>query len=110
MSIKKKDKQRIKEKQKQIELLNQNKHILKKGDENYSEAVAIYDFESSNSKEVSVKKGEYLVITDWNVSNEWVLGYKKENPEEYGKIPRLIIDKCIEGKYFNLYYLNLNIF
>ena len=93
-----KQKQRFDEKKKKISELNQKINSPEEGDENCSEAVIHYDFKSSNPKELSVNKGEYIVVTDWTFNSEWVFGYKKGNPQEFGKIPRLIINKCITEK------------
>jgi len=90
------DKRKQKEKQKYIDFLNQKKRILKKDDKNYSEAVVLYDFKSSNLKELSVCKGDYIVVTDWNISDGWVFGYKINDPNVFGKIPRHIINRCYE--------------
>lgn len=89
----KKQNQRQDEKKKKLSEMNQEKISPK--DENCSEAVALYDFKSSNPKELTVNKGDYIVVTDWTFNSEWVFGYKKGNPQELGKIPRFIINKCI---------------
>ncbi|ORX64351.1 hypothetical protein BCR32DRAFT_330633 [Anaeromyces robustus] len=57
-------------------------------------AVVLYDFNSFNPEELSIKKYEYVVVTDWHVKKGWVYGYKWNNPECVGIFPEAIIKKC----------------
>jgi len=91
----KKDKQ----KQKQIILMNRKKNLLKKDNKNNTEAVVLYDFKSSSPKDLSISKGEHIIVTDWIFEDGWAFGYKKSNPEEYGKIPKQFIKKYIEDNF-----------
>eukprot|EP00833_Pecoramyces_ruminatium_P010071 jgi/Orpsp1_1/1184103/evm.model.c7180000088024.1 len=62
--------------------------------ENGDLAIALYDFNGAQLEELSIYKNEYLIVTNWNIKNGWVYGYKKNNPEKKGIFPFFLISKC----------------
>jgi len=46
--------------------------------------LVLYDYNSILPGELTIRKNEYLVVTDWNVKEGWAYGYKKNNPNEKG--------------------------
>jgi len=57
-------------------------------------AVVLYNFSGTNSKELTIQKDEYLIVTDWNVKNGWASGYKRDDPQKKGIFPYPLVRKC----------------
>jgi len=50
--------------------------------------IALYDFNGSSPDELVYKKGDILVITNWNACTGWVRGYLKKDPSKTGIFPK----------------------
>jgi len=57
-------------------------------------AIVLYDFNGSLTNELSFKKSEYLIVTNWNIKNGWAFGYKRDDPQIKGMFPSALIQKC----------------
>jgi hypothetical protein len=62
-------------------------------DEILDHAIALYDFNGNEEEELNIKKGDHLIILDWNVKDGWVYGYIYDNNEKKGIIPKLFVRK-----------------
>ena len=49
-----------------------------------------YDGEEYNH--LDIKKGEFLIVTDWTIKKGWVYGHRKDNEEENGIFPEVFIE------------------
>jgi len=56
--------------------------------------LSLYNFEGINSDELNVKRGDYLIVTNWNVKEGWVYGHQIYNSEKKGLFPKIFITKC----------------
>jgi len=57
--------------------------------------IATYDFYGEEYDHLDIKKGEYLIVTDWNCSEKgWVYGHRKDDEEEKGIFPEVFIQIC----------------
>ncbi|OUM65739.1 hypothetical protein PIROE2DRAFT_7153 [Piromyces sp. E2] len=110
----KKQKDQKKEKQKQIDSINylksQNKlegktnststsslsKIEQEEIKNSDLAIVNYEFNSTNPKELSLKKGEQVYVLHWYIRDGWSYGFKKNNPQERGRFPRFIVNKYLQ--------------
>lgn len=83
------------------------KIVVKKIKKKLNLAIVLYDFNGSNSNELSIRKDEILIVTNWNIKDGWATGYKKHNPYEQGIFPSALVRKY-EGLFIYIYNFNLN--
>ena len=80
-------------------------------------AVVLYDFNGSHTNELSFKKSEYLIVTNWYIKDGWAFGYKRDDPQQKGMFPSVLVQKCNSDNksmffciyiyiYYYYYYLN----
>jgi hypothetical protein len=53
--------------------------------------IALYDYKSNNTHELSFRKNEKLRILDWNAKEGWVYGYSSGSSHLKGLFPKLYI-------------------
>ncbi|OUM60096.1 hypothetical protein PIROE2DRAFT_14222, partial [Piromyces sp. E2] len=54
------------------------------------------DFFASEYDQLDIKKDEFLIITNWDGPEGWVFGHRKDNEEEKGFFPKVIVEICSE--------------
>jgi len=69
-------------------LLNNNDNILHNSS---TLVVATSNFESKIYDHLNIKKNENLIVTDWNYKKDWVYGHRKDNEEDKGMFPKMLI-------------------
>lgn len=60
-------------------------------------AVVLFNFKERNSSELSLIKGEQIIVIDWNGDNEWAFGCTVNNPQKQGLILKSYITKYNSG-------------
>jgi len=53
--------------------------------------IATRDFPAEEYDQLDISKDEFLVVTNWNVKEGWVFGYRKNHPQEKGLFPKVFI-------------------
>jgi len=53
--------------------------------------LALYDFVSKNSEELTIQRNEKLKVLDWNFKEDWIYGSKTSDPEKRGIFPKLFV-------------------
>jgi len=66
--------------------------------------VVIYNFNGTNSDELTLYENEYIMVTDWNIGNGYAFGYKVNDPQRKGKFPSSYVYKYSENKEMNSQY------
>eukprot|EP00833_Pecoramyces_ruminatium_P018655 jgi/Orpsp1_1/1192687/evm.model.d7180000095216.1 len=73
---------------------NQSNSLLKTISEDNNLVIALYEFKSKHSDELDIQAGEYLKILNWNYEEGWAYGYKIDNKNKKGIIPKNYIEIC----------------
>ena len=68
-----------------------NKNNQEKGDL----VVVLFDYIGITSDELSLQQDEYLIVMNWNVGNNYALGYKLNDPQKKGKFPSPLVRKYL---------------
>ena len=72
--------------------------------------MVLFKYIGTTADEITLNKGEYLIVTKWNVGDGYAYGYKRNDPQQRGKFPSPLIRKISENKgmifFFLLIYLN----
>ncbi len=88
----------IKELKKEIKSKEEkNEKGKEKIKEKYDFAIVLYDFNGTNSDELTIHKDDILIVTNWYIKNGWTLGYKRNNPNEKGIFPSVLVRQYFEG-------------
>jgi hypothetical protein len=77
-----------------IEMIPIEKHEIgetKKEMKNEEYVLALYDFVSKNSEELTIQRNEKLKVLDWNFKEDWIYGSKTSDPEKRGIFPKLFV-------------------
>jgi len=54
--------------------------------------IATENHDSVRYEELDIKKGDFLIVTDWNYEEKgWIYGHRKDNEEERGIFPEIFI-------------------
>jgi len=74
--------------------------------------IAINNFSGEKYDQLDITKNEFLMVTNWNCEDGWVYGYRKDNKEEKGLFPKVLIKIYKEenkGKrtYNDIYFNNI---
>jgi len=54
--------------------------------------IATKAYEADEYYELDIKKGEFLIVTDFDYKEGWVYGHRKDNEEEKGIFPKVFIE------------------
>ncbi|OUM57687.1 hypothetical protein PIROE2DRAFT_64864 [Piromyces sp. E2] len=60
--------------------------------------LVLYDFSGEAPEELSIQKGMYLRVTDWNIKEGWSLGYKVLDNKKRGIFPTVFVTGKIIDK------------
>jgi len=71
-----------------------------KGNEKGDLAIVLFNFIASTSDELTLRKNEYIMVTNWNIGDDYAFGYKRNSPQKKGKFPSPLVRKCFENKGF----------
>ena len=70
--------------------------------------VAINSYLAQEYYQLDLRKDEFLIVTNWNCGNKgWVYGHRKDNKEEKGMFPEVLIKRCEDenlGQHINMYF------
>jgi len=81
------------------------------GNEKGDFAVVLYGHNGITSDELNILKGEYLIVTNWDVGDGYAFGYKINDPQKKGKFPFPLVRKFSDNKemtYTPSYFLKMN--
>jgi len=67
--------------------------------------VVLFKHTRNTSDELSLNKGENLIVMNWNVGDEYSYGYKRNNPQQKEKFPSPLVCKISENKGFFFFKL-----
>jgi len=67
-------------------------------------AVVRFNHNGTTSEELTIHKGEYLVVTNWDIGDDYAYGYKKTDPRQKGKFPSPLVRKIFDKKGFFLFF------
>ena len=67
----------------------------------------LFKYTRNTSDELSLNKGEYLIVTNWNVGDGYDYDYKRNDLQQKGNFPSPLVRKISENKGFFLNYLRL---
>jgi len=57
--------------------------------------IATHDFTARKNNQLSIKKDDILMVTNWNGGNKgWVFGHRKDHKKEKGMFPEVFIKIC----------------
>jgi hypothetical protein len=63
-------------------------------EEEYGDLVIVlYDFKGSNPDEIDIYKDEYLRVTNWDIGEGWVFGYKSGDKQKEGSFPKAYVQR-----------------
>jgi len=60
-------------------------------------AIVLFNFNGANSSELTFRRDDYIIVTNWNIKNGWATGYKRNNPQEKGNFPSTLVRRCNES-------------
>ena len=83
-----------------------NKESDEKGKEKGDLAVVRFNHIGTDSDELTLYKGEYLIVTDWDIGDDYAFGYKRNEPNKKGKFPSPLVSKCFENKGLLVFFIN----
>jgi len=66
--------------------------------------VVFFKYTRNTLDELSFSKGEYLIVTNWNVGNGYAYGYKRNDSQQKGKFPSPLVRKISENKGLIFFY------
>jgi len=93
----------------QVSSSNSLNYVNEKRNEKGDLAVVLFSYNRITSDELDINKNEYLIVTNWNVGDEYVYGYKRNNPQQKGKFPSSLVRKISEntGFFFKLFKITI---
>ncbi|ORX86582.1 HECT-domain-containing protein [Anaeromyces robustus] len=59
--------------------------------------IATNKFIANKYDQLDLDTGELLIVTDWNYEDGWAFGHRKNNKEEKGKFPKVLVRICNKG-------------
>jgi len=59
-----------------------------------------FKYIGTTSDELTFNKGEYIIVTNWDVGDEYAYGYKRNDSQQKGKFPSPLVCKIFENKGF----------
>jgi len=77
-----------------MEITEREKLTLNNDDDKSSTLViATNNFNGVEYDQLDIKIDEFLIVTDWNYSEGWVYGHRRNKKEEKGIFPKVFIKK-----------------
>jgi len=71
--------------------------------------ISLYDFKGIKKEELDIHQNDFLRVTDWNVKEGWVYGYKSGCMEKKGLFPKVFItlfnEKGKQISYIQIYFI-----
>jgi len=67
-------------------------------------AVVLFKYIGTTSDELTLNKGEYLIVENWDVGDGYAYGYKRNDPQQKGKFPSPLVRKYTENTVRNSQY------
>jgi len=84
----------------ETKIINENSKVERnmKYNEKGDRAVVLFSHNGTNSDELILNRGEYLIVTNWNAGDGYVYGYKENDPQQKGKFPSPLVRKYYENR------------